>query len=147
MKTVTTQQLRQRLDSGPLALFDVRVDVGFEQGHIPGAKTAPLGSLVFRVAAVMNPDSYVVVYSGGGACRLAAEAVERLESLGLRHVHCYQAGLEGWRAAGHPVVSSVGAKLVAQGPVTECRPLVVDRERAYGGAFSGKPVDVDGAGG
>ena len=147
MKTVTTQQLHKRLDLGPLALFDVRGDVEFEQGHIPGAKTAPLGSLVFRVAAVMNPDTQVVVYSGGGACQLAAEAARRLESLGLRNVHCYQEGLEGWRAAGHPVVSSVGAKLVTQGPVSECRPLVVDRERAYGGAFSGAPVDVDGAGG
>ena len=147
MKTVTTQELHQRLASGPLALFDVRGDVVFEQGHIPDAKTAPLGSLVFRVAALMKPDSYVAVYSGGGACRLATQAVERLEGLGLRNVHCYQDGLEGWRAAGHPVIPSVGAKLVTQGPVVECRPLVVDRERAYGGVFSGKPEDVDGAGG
>jgi rhodanese-related sulfurtransferase len=147
MKTLTTQELNTRLESGPVALFDVRGDVEFEKGHIPGAKTAPLGSLVFRIASVMKRDSFVVVYSGGGGCGLAAEAAERLENLGLRNVHCYEPGLEGWREAGHPVVPSEHAKVHARGPVIECRPLVVDRENAYGGAFKGNPEDVAGAGG
>jgi rhodanese-related sulfurtransferase len=147
MKTLTTEELQERLDSGPLALFDVRGDIEYEQGHIPGALTAPLGSLVFRVASVMNPDSTVIVYSGGGDCTLASEAVERLENLGLLDVHCYEGGLEGWRAARLPVVPSVHPKEVAWGPVIECRPLIVDRERAYGGVFSHKPEDVSGAGG
>ena len=147
MKTLSTEALHARLAAGPLALFDVRGDVEYEKGHIPDAKTAPLGSLVFRVAHVMNPESTVVVYSTGGTCRLAAEAVERLGNLGLRNVYQYEAGLEGWRAAGHPVVPSTNPKLITQGPVQECRPLVVDRDRAYGGAFRDAPVDVDGAGG
>jgi rhodanese-related sulfurtransferase len=147
MKIIDTESLRQRLDEGPTAVFDVRGDVEFERGHIPGAKTAPLGSLVFRVARIMNPDSFVVVYSDGGECTLAAEAAQRLADLGLENVHCYEEGLEGWRAAGLPVVPSVHAKVQGRGPVTECRPIVVDREHAYGGAFKGKPVDSEGAGG
>ena len=147
MKTINTEELRKRLESGQPALFDVRGDVDYEQGHIPDAKTAPLGSLVFRVARLMRTDSFVSVYSAGRECTLAAEAVERLENLGLRNVHCYEEGLEGWRAAGLPVIPSARAKVHAWGPVTEVRQLVVDRERAYGGAFKGKPADVDGAGG
>jgi rhodanese-related sulfurtransferase len=147
MKTLTTLELNNRLESGPVALFDVRGDVEYEKGHIPGAKTAPLGSLVFRVAGVMKPESFVVVYSGGGECRLAAEAADRLENLGMRNVHWYEPGLEGWRDAGHPVVPSEHAKVHARGPVIECRPLIVDRERAYGGAFKDRPADVAGAGG
>jgi len=146
MKTMSTEELSHRLEAGPLALFDVRGDVDYEQGHIPGAKTAPLGSLVFRVAHVMNPESMVVVYSGDDG-RLAAEAAERLENLGLRNVHWYEAGLEGWRASGRAVQASVNAKVITQGPVQEVRPLVVDRERAYGGAFRGEPEAVEGAGG
>lgn len=147
MKTISTEALSNRLESEDVALFDVRGDVKYEQGHIPGAKTAPLGSLVFRVARLMNPDSFVAVYSEGGNCTLAQQAVERLENLGLRNVHCYEAGLEGWRAAGQRVVPSVHAKVHTQGPVVECRPIVVDRARAYGGAFQGPPVNVEGAGG
>jgi rhodanese-related sulfurtransferase len=147
MSTITTEQLQDRLESGNAAVFDVRGDVEFEYGHIPGTKTAPLGSLTFRVARIMNPDSFVAVYSAGGDCRLAPEAAQRLENLGLRNVHCYQDGLEGWRAAGLPVVESVQPKLHTRGPVRDCRPVIVDREHAYGGVFNTKPVDGEGAGG
>jgi rhodanese-related sulfurtransferase len=147
MKTISTKELKDRMESDPLALFDVRGDVKFEVGHIPGAKTAPLGSLVFRVARLMNPESFVAVYSEGGDCELAAEATRRLENLGMKNVHCYQDGLEGWRAAGHEVVASVQAKLHTQGEVEDCRPIIVDRARSYGGAFSGKPSETEAAGG
>ena len=103
MKGLSTEELQERLESGQAAVFDVRGDVEYEIGHIPGTKTAPLGSLVFRVARVMNPDSFVAVYSAGGDCHLGTQAAQRLESLGLRNVHRYEAGLEGWRAAGLPV--------------------------------------------
>jgi len=89
MRTITTDDLRQRLAAGPVALFDVRGDLEFEQGHIPGALTAPLGSLNFRVASVMNPDSFVVVYSAGGDCHLATDAATRLGDLRLLNVHVY----------------------------------------------------------
>ncbi len=147
MKTVSTEELQVRLEQGPVALFDVRGDVEYEAEHIPGALTAPLGSLTFRVASVMNHESFVVVYGEGSGVDLASEAVERLEGLGMTNVHRYADGLEGWRAAGLPVVPSVHPKVVARGPVIECRPLVVDRDRAYGGAFRGKPTAVEGAGG
>lgn len=147
MKILTTEELRQRLESGPLAIFDVRGDVEYERDHIPGAKSAPLGSLVFRVAGVMNPDSLIVVYSGGGDCQLAVEAVKRLEKLRLRNVYCYEEGVKGWQEAGFSLISSSNAKVHTRGPVIEIRPVIVDRERAYGGAFKGKPADVEGAGG
>jgi len=147
MKTLTTQELKARLESSPLALFDVRGDIEYEKSHIPGAKTAPLGSLVFRVRRVMNPDSEVVVYSGGGDCTLASDAVRRLENLGMRNMYCYEAGIEGWKAAGHEIVGSKKPKDHAWGPVKDVRPLIVDRDRAYGGAFKNKPTDSESAGG
>lgn len=147
MKTISTEEIQKLVETGKVPLFDVRGDVDYEQGHIPGAKTAPLGSLVFRVARLMNADSFVVVYSAGNECKLAAEAVERLENLGLKNVHCYEDGIGGWKAAGHPVVPSTDAKAHTRGEFLNVRPVVVNREKAYGGAFSGKPVDGEGAGG
>lgn len=147
MKTITTEELNRQLSTGPLAVFDVRGDIDYEKGHIPGAKTAPLGSLVFRVASVMNPESQIVVYSGGGYCQLAIQAVERLENLRMRNVYLYEDGIKGWQAAGHTTVISPQARIHTQGPVIEIRPVIVDRERAYGGAFKGDPASVEGAGG
>jgi rhodanese-related sulfurtransferase len=146
MNRLTTDDLRQRLDAGPVALFDVRGDVEFERGHIPGAKTAPLGSLTFRIASVMNPDSFVAVYSSG-ADGLATQAAQRLEDLRLLNIHVYEEGLEGWAKAGNEVVPSPNAKVHARGEVLEVRSLVVDRENAYGGVFSHAPEDGGGAGG
>ena len=147
MKTIKTVELKNRLEAGPVALFDVRGDVEYEKAHIPGAKTAPLGSLVFRVAGVMNKDSNVVVYSGGKSCPMAKEALERLEGLHMTNVHCYEAGIEGWEGAGLPLVESPSPKLQAQGPVIECRPLIVNRETAYGGAFKNSDTGTESAGG
>ena len=146
MKKLTTDELRRRLDAGPVALFDVRGDVEFEEAHIPGAKTAPLGSLTFRVARVMNPDSFVAVYSSGHD-DLAVQAAERLEDLRMTNIHVYEEGLDGWAKAGQPVVESPHAKTHARGEVLEVRPLVVDRERAYGGVFNEPPTAGEGAGG
>ena len=147
MTRISTEELSKRLESGQAAVFDVRGDIEFERAHIPGAKTAPLGSLVFRVARIMNPDSFVAVYSGGKDCGLAARAAQRLENLRLTNVHYYEEGLEGWQAAGLPVVESVHAKIHARGPVRECRPVVGDTEHAYGGAFKDATLAVEGAGG
>jgi len=147
MKIITIEELGKRMESGPLAIFDVRGDVEYEAGHIPGARTAPLGSLTFRIRDIMNPDSEIVVYSNGGGCKLAANAAERLENLGLRNVHCYEDGVKGWQEAGHKLVESTKAKEHTRGPVQESRSIIVDRDRAYGGAFKGKPSDTESAGG
>jgi rhodanese-related sulfurtransferase len=147
MKTLNTEQLSKLLESGFSALFDVRGDIEYEKNHIPGAKSAPLGSLTFRVASVMNPDSQIVVYSDGPENGIAAEAVQRLENLRMRNVYLYEDGLDGWLASGHSSVESPSARIHTRGPVKDVRPLVVDRENSYGGAFKGEPSAVEGAGG
>jgi rhodanese-related sulfurtransferase len=147
MKSISTKELKDRLKAGPVALFDVRGDIAYEKGHIPDAKTAPLGSLTFRVASLMKPDSLVVVYSNDKHCPMARDAVERLEGLKLENVHCYDAGIEGWKRAGLPLVESPSPKLQTRGPVIECRPVVVNRETAYGGAFKDSKVATESAGG
>jgi rhodanese-related sulfurtransferase len=146
MTILTTEDLHKLLKNGPIALFDVRGDREYEQAHIPDAKSAPLGGLYYRVTGAMRKDSFVVVYSDGED-GLAAEAAKRLENLGHTNVHYYEKGLEGWRAAGYPVVESFRAKTAARGPVVECRSIVVDREKAYGGAFKDSRTHVESAGG
>ena len=147
MKILSTEELKKQMDAGPLAVFDVRGDVDYEKGHIPGTKTAPMGSLVFRVARVMNPNSKIVIYSHDENCPMATEAIERLTNLKMTNVHYYQDGVKGWKKAGHSLARSDKAREHTWGPVTECRPLIVDRENAYGGAFKGKPSSVESAGG
>ena len=136
------------VERGPAARFEClpACSIHGERRILEGATVG-----VLRVyndgAALMNPDSFVAVYSAGKDCGLAAQAAQRLENLRLTNVHYYEDGLEGWQAAGLPVVESVLAKVHARGPVHECRPIVVDTEHAYGGAFKNATLAVDGAGG
>lgn len=145
MKTITTHALWQNMQIAPVALFDVRGDLEFEAGHIPGAMTAPLGSLTFRVASVSKPDSFVAVYSTGDD-GLAERAATRLEDLRMTNVHVYTGGIKDWMRAGHPIKESPFPKVQGRGEVQSVRPLIVDRETAYGGAFKGKPSDGVGGG-
>ena len=147
MKTLNTEQLSKLLETGSAALFDVRGDIEYEKGHIPGAKSAPLGSLTFRVASVMNPDSQIIVYSDSPESNMGAEAVQRLENLRLTNVYLYEDGLSGWLSSGHNSIESPNARVHTRGPVKDVRPVVVDRENSYGGAFKGDPSNVEGAGG
>ncbi len=146
MTILNTEALDALMKNGPVALFDVRGDREYEQAHIPGAKSAPLGGLYYRVTGVMKKDSFIAVYSDGED-NLADEAARRLENMGHTNVHCYREGLKGWRAVGHPTVESIQARIEARGPVVECRSIVVDRETAYGGAFKNSTTSVESAGG
>jgi rhodanese-related sulfurtransferase len=142
MKSLPTEELHKRVLAGPVALFDVRGDLEFAEGHIPGAKSAPLGSLVSRVARVMNPGSFVAVYSWGDD-DLAEEAGRRLEDLGMTNVHVYEAGFSGWKYAGYPATAPDPTRQ-RQVPM-RTRRLVIDRETALGGAFKGEPGSMPGA--
>jgi rhodanese-related sulfurtransferase len=147
MNIISQKELEKKMEAGPVALFDVRGDVDYEIAHIPGAKTAPLGSLVFRVASVMDDESFIVLYSSKND-RMAEEAAERLAGLRHENVWCLENGIDGWIQAGHDVMASPSAKKIAQGPVIDCRPIVVDVENAYGGAFKTTVSDdIGGAGG
>lgn len=146
---MSIRELREQLEEGPLALFDVCGDVTHEirdrphsgrQDRAPGVPGVPRPGRD-------EPGSYVVVCSEGRECPLAADAVRRLENLGLRNVHLLDGGIADWQAAGLPVVESPHPKVRAWGTVVECRPLVVDRERACGGGFRTASAKVAGAGG
>lgn len=148
MQTITTDDIRKHLEDGTLAVFDARGDIEYDQGHLPGAKTAPPGSLPFRVRSLMNADTPVAVYSNGGNCPIAADAARRLEGLGMQKVLIYEDGVAGWTAAGHELIQSTHHKSHTHGDVKDVRPLTVDRDNAYGGAFNDKPnEDMGGAGG
>ncbi len=100
MQTIERQELRRRLDEEDILLLDVRGDDEYETEHIPGAKTAPLGSLQERVEGVVNPGTDVAVYSGGAECDASDRAAQRLQDIGFRNVYDYHEGLAGWKDAG-----------------------------------------------
>ena len=104
MNTISTEQLKEKLDRGDafklLMAFD---DWRFEAAHIPGSLGA--GSPAAAMELV-SPDECVVVYCTSPDCMASQVLYRALEGAGYRHVLRYSEGVVGWRDAGHRLVGA-----------------------------------------
>jgi rhodanese-related sulfurtransferase len=101
VEQIAADQLRARLAEGSVIVLDVRPEPEFRAGHIPGALSAPLGSLD-SVAAKLPRRREIVAYCRGPYCVYAHDAVRLLQERGLK-ARRLDVGLPEWRRAGHPV--------------------------------------------
>lgn len=97
---LTPTALRERLRAG-VALIDVRPADEFAAGHLPGARSAPVGLLRERVPDIAGAGP-LLVYCRGRYCLSALEGV-RLLSRADREVMRLPFGVTEWRASGFPL--------------------------------------------
>ncbi|MFU8884181.1 MAG: rhodanese-like domain-containing protein [Cyanobacteriota bacterium] len=98
--------LKRLLASGNVSLIDVRTPAEYRAGHIAGAINRPLNELSHHVAAI-SPEREVVLYCSSGF--RSAMGVMALQLEGLNQVKGFVPSIEGWKAAGEPVVTTEGA--------------------------------------
>jgi rhodanese-related sulfurtransferase len=98
--------LRRLLASGNVSLIDVRTPAEYRAGHIAGAINRPLKELSRHVAEI-SPEREVVLYCSSGF--RSAMGVMALQLEGLNQVKGFVPSIEGWKAAGEPVVTTEGA--------------------------------------
>ncbi len=79
--------------NGALQIIDVREPGEFASGHIPGAKSIPLGQLMDRYKEI-DPtiESVIVCLSGSRSAR----ACEFLQRVGYRQIHNLMGGMSRW---------------------------------------------------
>jgi len=83
-------------------IVDIRAAGQYAQGHIQGAVSVPLESLVSQMGMIA-PGKKVAVY--GDLDASAAFAVEALRVFADRDAYVLQGGVSAWQAAGMPVVA------------------------------------------
>ncbi len=105
-ESVTADDLQRRLADGEVVLLDVRPDAEYRAGHLPGARSIPVGELAERLAE-LPPDATVVAYCRGPYCVMSYDALAILRDHGRRGVRLAE-GLPDWRAAGRPVQGGHG---------------------------------------
>lgn len=98
---VSRDELLRRARAGEVVVLDVRPDVEYASGHIPGSVSIPLGELADRVDELPG-DVEVIAYCRGAFCVLAHDAVRYLSERG-RSARRLEDGLLEWRLAGLPV--------------------------------------------
>jgi rhodanese-related sulfurtransferase len=101
MTPVNRQRLLDRVQTGEVTVLDVRPASEFRAGHIPGARSVPLGELRETLGSIPRGQE-IVAYCRGPYCVLALEAVELLRSEGYRAVRL-EDGVGEWKAAGLPI--------------------------------------------
>jgi rhodanese-related sulfurtransferase len=101
MEDITLADLRIRMRTSSLVLFEALPEAHFAAGHLPGAFAMPLDR-VEKVASRVAPDKEqpVVVYCASSTCRNSHLAAEKLELLGYRSVRVFCGGKAEWKDAG-----------------------------------------------
>jgi rhodanese-related sulfurtransferase len=86
-------------------LLDVRTPAEYQTVHIPGAYNVPLDTLAEHAREIHNvQDPVILVCQSGQRARTADEA---LRKGGMPNLHVLEGGVNGWIAAGQPVVRGV----------------------------------------
>ncbi len=126
LEVVSRSELLERLKAGAVTVLDVRPVTEYRAGHIPGARSVPLGDLRSALAE-LPPDLEVVAYCRGPYCLFAPAAVRALRSAGFA-AQRLEDGFPEWRRAGLPIAA--GDEPVQLRP----RPTLPRRARRHSGA-------------
>jgi len=80
------ERILAQVRAGAVTLLDVRPLEEFQAGHLPGARSVPLGELAGRLTELPR-DREVVAYCRGPYCSMATEAAALLRAAGFRARH------------------------------------------------------------
>lgn len=101
LEPVDALTLLGRLHDDDVTVLDVRPVAEYQAGHLPGARSIPIGELETRLGE-LGPDQEVIAYCRGPYCVYADEAVELLSTHGYR-ARRFTHGFPDWQVAGLPV--------------------------------------------
>ncbi|HEU5161764.1 MAG TPA: rhodanese-like domain-containing protein [Thermoanaerobaculia bacterium] len=102
--TITAEALRQRLQSDEVKplVVDVREPHEFTQGHIEGARLAPLGRVIEDLGGVEKDREIVLVCRSGNR---SGKAQKLLAERGYTSLANMDGGMLAWEKQGYPVVT------------------------------------------
>jgi rhodanese-related sulfurtransferase len=106
LATITTEELRRKIDSGDsFVLVDALAPMVYAHSHLPGAINIPPAAIDRDRLAKRIPDltTEIVVYCANPNCEDSIATADRLQQVGYTNVRHYPGGKDEWRAAGHPL--------------------------------------------
>lgn len=104
---ITIAQAYALYQRGGIIFLDSRRKDEYEEGHVDGSlhlSTEHFGRGSTPVTiGVLDKNTPVVVYCGGGACDASKNLVIMLQNFGFTRFHIMTDGFPAWQQAGHPV--------------------------------------------
>ena len=99
-------QAKQIYDSGNVLFVDARTRDDYDEGHIPGAASLPVGQFDEHINAFLDRHDIerpIVTYCSGRTCEDSHFLAQLLMDFGYRDVKVFIDGYPGWEAEGYPV--------------------------------------------
>jgi len=99
---VDVGMLKSIMDVKEVVLIDVRTEIEFQGGHVPGARHIPLGQLGSQLRLIKkyrDLDVYLICATGARSLR----AAQLLAESGFTNPINVAGGTNGWRNAGYPM--------------------------------------------
>jgi rhodanese-related sulfurtransferase len=93
-------------DNGNVLFVDARSSDNYEDGHIPGAISLPVGQFDEQIESLLNrysSDQPIVTYCSGRTCEDSHDLAQFLSDAGFTNVRIFIDGFPGWKAEGYPV--------------------------------------------
>ena len=102
VNNISLQDLKAGLADGSIALIDVREDIEWNAGHIPGAIFNPMSAFDASALPVATPGKKVIVHCRSG--RRSITALGLAQAAGRTDVNThFEGGMLEWVGAGEPV--------------------------------------------
>jgi phage shock protein E len=99
-QTVDVQTVANVMDRDDVVLIDVREQVEYDAGHIPGVTLIPLGQVASRMSEIPTDKTVIITCRSGNR---SGQATDFLRANGFTNVHNMAGGILAWERAGLPV--------------------------------------------
>ena len=102
---IPLQEAQELWSGGAMFFLDARSPSDYAAGHIVNAFNLPVEEFDGHypgVAALLTPDTIIVVYCDGLQCDLSHRLMAKLRELGYRHVRVLVNGWTVWQTGGLP---------------------------------------------
>jgi len=92
-----------KIPDSNVKIVDVLPEDRFQQEHIKGAISLPVGKIDKYAGQRLNQDDHIIVYCANRQCQASPKAAQMLAAKGFKNIYDYEDGLADWKAAGLPV--------------------------------------------
>ncbi len=97
---------RERVAAPAGVIFDARSAADYAAGHLPGARSLPVGEADRQLGAyapVLTPQTPILTYCGAADCADALELAVKLREYGFEDLTLYPGGFAEWTEYGGTV--------------------------------------------
>ncbi len=93
-------------DSQKFVFVDARSRADYDEGHIKGAVSLPVGQFDEKIEAFLEqypPEKAIVTYCSGRTCEDSHKLAQLLMAFGYTEINVFIDGFPEWKAEGYPV--------------------------------------------